>query len=138
LDWPSGATGRHEDQPARGAAALLDVLAEAVQQRQAEGEGLARAGGRLAEDVAAGHGVGQGRRLDGEGVLDALALQGGDQLLLETELGERGAGGLRGGLDGLGGGLDDGLGGVGGNGGAGVDSVERGQAGTPMRIGRVP
>ena len=91
-------TGRHEDQAARGAAALLDLGADAGEQRQAEGQGLARAGGGLAEHVAAGEGVGQGGGLDGERVADAAPLERGHQRLGQAQLAEGGTGGcVRGG-----------------------------------------
>ncbi len=93
-------TGRHEDQAARGAAAVLHVRADAGQQRQAEGEGLARAGGGLAEHVAAGEGVRQRGGLDGERVADAAPLEGGHQLLGQAQLTERRACRLRRGLAG--------------------------------------
>ena len=72
MAWPSGRqrvvhllgqlAGRHEDQATRGAAALLDLGADAGEQRQAEGQRLARAGGGLAEHVAAGERVRAVRR----------------------------------------------------------------------------
>ena len=46
-------------------------VADDLQQRQAEGERLARAGLGLAAHVAAGDGVGDGERLDGKGPVDA-------------------------------------------------------------------
>ena len=57
--------GRHQDQAVRrlGLARAAD---EAGQHRQPEGEGLAGAGLRPAEDVAAGDGVRQRPGLDGE------------------------------------------------------------------------
>ena len=42
------------------------AVGEPGEHRQAEGEGLARAGAAAAEDVAAGEGVGDGRGLDRE------------------------------------------------------------------------
>ena len=93
--------GRHEHQAARGAAALLGLGADAGEQRQAEGEGLARAGGGLAEHVAAGEGVGQGGGLDGERAVDAAPLERGHQLLGQAQLAERRAGRLGRGLDGV-------------------------------------
>ena len=58
---------RGEDQ--RGGAAIGRL--EALDDRHGEGERLARAGGRLGEDVVAGEDVRDDERLDGEGVGDA-------------------------------------------------------------------
>jgi hypothetical protein len=91
-------TGGHEDQAARGAAAVLDLRADAGEQRQAEGERLARAGGGLAEHVTPCEGVGQGGGLDGERAVDAAPLEGGHELLGQAQLTERRT---RGGLDGV-------------------------------------
>ena len=52
-------------------ARLGSALATRCEQREAEGEGLARAGLGLAAHVAAGEGVGDGERLDGKGLVDA-------------------------------------------------------------------
>ena len=60
-------------------------LADAAEEREPEGEGLARAGLGLAADVAPGEGVGDGERLDGEGLGDALARQGRDEVGVEAE-----------------------------------------------------
>ena len=89
-------TGGHEDQAARGAAAVLHLGADAGEQRQAEGERLARAGGGLAEHVAAGEGVGQSGGLDGERAVDAAPLEGGHQLLGQAQLAEVGPAGASG------------------------------------------
>ena len=94
-------TGRDEDQATRGAAALLGVGADAGEQRQAEGQRLARAGGGLAEHVAAGEGVRQGGRLDGERVADAAALERRHQRLGQAQLVEGRAGRARRGLGGV-------------------------------------
>src|SRR2546421_481088 len=51
-------------------------LADAAQQREPEGQGLARARLGLAQDVAPGEGVGDGELLDRERLSDALARQG--------------------------------------------------------------
>ena len=59
--------GRAEDQ--RLDMALLDI--DLLQQRDAEGGGLAGAGLGLADDVAALAGGGDGQRLDGRGLLEA-------------------------------------------------------------------
>ena len=104
MAWPSGRqvvvhllrelAGRHEDQAARGAAAVLDLAADAGQQRQAEGQRLAGAGGGLAEHVAPGEGVRQGGGLDGERAVDAAPLERGDQRLGQAQLAEGRAVGL--------------------------------------------
>ena len=60
-------------------------LADAAEDREAEGEGLPRAGLGLAEHVAPGEGVGDGQLLDGEGFGDALARQGRDEVGVEAE-----------------------------------------------------
>ena len=70
--------GRHEHERAGGAAGAA-AADEAGQQRQAEGERLARAGLAAAEDVPAGEGVGQRPDLDGERRGHAAALQRGHQ-----------------------------------------------------------
>ena len=62
-------TGGDEDQPA-GAAGLR--APDPLEERQAERQGLARAGLGLAADVAAGEAVGDGQGLDGKGSVDAL------------------------------------------------------------------
>ena len=51
-------------------------LADALEEREPEGEGLARAGLGLAAEVAAGEGVGDGEVLDREGLVDAVAREG--------------------------------------------------------------
>ena len=85
-------TGRHEHE-ALGAAGL--GLADAGDHRDAEGDGLARPGGGLAAEVAAGEGVGQGHGLDGERRLDALLGEQGDDGRGDAEVGEGGGhGGL--------------------------------------------
>ena len=123
--------GGHEHQAARGARGRGDVLAEAGEQRQAEGQRLARAGGGLAEHVAAGEGVGQRGGLDGERVADVAPLEGGHQLLGQAQLAE----GRAGRAPRRGGSREESS----WNGVRGVDSVERGHAGgTPIQIGRVP
>ena len=81
------------DGVARGADARVRVAREALEDRQREGGGLA--GARLGggEDVAAGEDEGNGGGLDGGGLRVALALDGGEQLGREAEVGE-GQGGL--------------------------------------------
>jgi hypothetical protein len=83
-----------------------------VQQRHAEGEGLAHAGASLADEVVAGHRQRQGQLLDREGVLDAALAQGADDLLANAQFGERGA--QRSGLGRLDDDLDVGLQAIGG------------------------
>jgi len=63
-------------------------LADAAEEREAEGEGLARARLGLAQHVAPGEGIGDGELLDGEGFGDALARQGRDEIGVEAEVGE--------------------------------------------------
>ncbi len=77
----------HEAAGARGCGA---PAGEAGEQRQAEGEGLARAGLAAAEHVAAGEGVGDGGGLDRERRGDAAAVERGDTRLGQAELGEGG------------------------------------------------
>ena len=60
-----------------------------LEQRDAEGQGLARAGLGLAAHVPTGQGVGDGHGLDGEGVGDPLGGQGLDQGGVDAEGGER-------------------------------------------------
>ncbi len=113
--------GRGEDQAA--GALLLGVAAgQRGEQRQTEGEGLAGAGAAAAEDVLAGQGVRDGRRLDREGGGHAVLGELADDGLVQAQVaeGDLRLGGLDGlgGLDDLGGGLDDHL--VGGGHGGGV------------------
>ncbi|GGR22086.1 hypothetical protein GCM10010196_14610 [Agromyces mediolanus] len=77
--------GRHDDERLD---AGLGVVAEALDEREAEAEGLARAGLRLADDVLAGEGEGDGLLLDGEGIDDALPGEGIDDVRRDAELGE--------------------------------------------------
>ena len=70
--------------------AALGVVAEALDDRQAEPEGLARAGLRLADDVLAGEGEGDGLFLDGEGIDDALPGECVDDVGRDAEFGESG------------------------------------------------
>lgn len=65
-------TGRHDDERERLLAAVLDAL----EQRDAECERLARAGTRLADDVVPAEPDGHRERLDRERFDDALALEG--------------------------------------------------------------
>ena len=61
---------------------------DAVQQRDAETEGLAHAGAGLTDEVVAGEGQRKGEFLDGEGALDADLVQCADDFVADTELGE--------------------------------------------------
>ena len=104
--------GRHDDDGARVAGPRA-TTGEPMQDRQAEGKRLARAGAGAAEHVVPGQGVGDHRGLDGSRLGDALLGEGRDQR------------GTEGGED-VGGGLDSGL--LGGR---------RGHAGTAFS-GRIP
>ncbi len=71
VDLERELTGRREDEGARGAAHLALHAAgrlgeQALHQRSAEGDGLARAGAAAAEHVAAGEHVRDGGGLDRE------------------------------------------------------------------------
>ncbi len=114
-------TGRGEDDAA--GLLLLGVAArQGGEERQTEREGLAGAGATAAEDVLAGQGVRDGRRLDREGGGHAVLRELAHDALRQTEVreGDRGLGGvgLLGGVVGLelglglgeGVGLDQGLG----------------------------
>ncbi|GAB3871870.1 hypothetical protein GCM10029964_009260 [Kibdelosporangium lantanae] len=85
-DLEAQLTGRHDHQDLRGAVARGG---DPVQQRDAEPEGLARTGARLADDVVAGHGQRQGQLLDRERALDAGRGERPGDLLADAELGER-------------------------------------------------
>ena len=78
--------GRHEDQ--RGV--RRGVGLEAVDDRDAEGEGLARAGRRLHQHVAAGERVGHDAGLDRERLGDAAALERCAHGVGHAEIGEGG------------------------------------------------
>jgi hypothetical protein len=77
--------GRGEDQR-RGAAARLDAL----DQRDAEGQGLPRSGRRLDEKVRAAEGVADDQLLDGEGGDDVAARQRAADRLGDAEIGKGG------------------------------------------------
>ena len=79
--------GGHEDQAARVAGPGL-ALVQPGEQRQPEGERLARAGLRAAEHVTAAERVGQRGGLDGERLGDALRLEGTEQRRGQPQLGE--------------------------------------------------
>ena len=66
--------GRHHDQGPWCAIErpYTDAVGDALQQRNAEGEGLAHAGAGLADHIVAGKGERQGQFLDSKGVLDAF------------------------------------------------------------------
>ena len=80
-------TGRHEDERA-GAVRGARAAGEAGEQRQAEGERLARAGLAAAEDVLAGQRVGQRPDLDGERGGHAAPLERGHEALGQAQLAE--------------------------------------------------
>ena len=79
---PGQLAGRHQDKGARPAGL---GPADALEQRQTEGEGLARAGLGLAADVAPGERIGENEGLDGEGLGDALGGEGLGQLGRDAE-----------------------------------------------------
>ena len=79
--------GRHDDERLDAA---LGVVAEALDDREAEPEGLAGAGLRLADDVLAREGEGDGLFLDGEGIDDALPGEGVDDVGRDAEVTESG------------------------------------------------
>ncbi len=84
--------GRGEDEAERATRAALaagELAAEARDHGQREREGLAGAGLAAAEDVASGERVGQGVDLDGEGAVDSLARQDGDEGSRHAERAER-------------------------------------------------
>ena len=66
----------------------LRVETEALDDGEAEAEGLAGSGLRLADDVLAVEGEGDGLRLDGERFDDALGGQSVDHVLVDIEFGE--------------------------------------------------
>jgi hypothetical protein len=77
--------GRHHDERLDAA---LWVVAEALDDGQAEPEGLARSGLGLADDVLPVEGEGDGLLLDGEGIDDALPGERVDDVGRDAELGE--------------------------------------------------
>ncbi|GAC1328004.1 MAG: hypothetical protein NVSMB13_14790 [Mycobacteriales bacterium] len=79
--------GRYDDQRL-GLATARQV--DPLEQRDAEGEGLAGAGPGLADQVGAGKRDRQGQRLDREGRGDADLVEGGDDLGGYTEVSEAG------------------------------------------------
>src|SRR5436190_7630380 len=80
--------GRYENERPRVAGTRT---ADPAEQRQTEREGLAGTGLRLAAEVAAGERVGDGERLNGERVGDAVARERGVEVGWEAEPRERGA-----------------------------------------------
>jgi hypothetical protein len=76
---------RREDQTRRGAVVRVDAL----DQRNREGEGLARSGGRLDEDVVAIEYVLDGERLNGERRVDTALRQCARNSGRYAEIGER-------------------------------------------------
>ena len=81
-------TGGGQDQADGVAGAGLVLLSQALDQREAEGQGLARAGTATAEHVAPGEGVGQGSGLDGEGRGEASRVEVGGEVGVHAEGGE--------------------------------------------------
>ena len=76
---------RHDDERLD---AVRGVEPEALDDGDAEAEGLAGAGLGLADDVLAGKAEGDGLLLDGERVDDALCGEGLDDVLVDAEFGE--------------------------------------------------
>ena len=70
----------------------VGVGGDALQQRHAEGEGLAHAGAGLADQVVAGQRERQGQFLDGEGMLDAFVGERADDFVADAEFGKGGVG----------------------------------------------
>ena len=81
-------TGGDEDEAAR--LTLGARLADAGDERDAERDGLARAGRGAAAEVAAGETVGDGHGLDVERVVETARVEGADELGGYAELGEGG------------------------------------------------
>jgi hypothetical protein len=81
--------GRDEDEAAR-APGLRAPTVQAGQQREAEGQGLARARLATAQQVAPGEGLGEGGRLDGERRGEAARRQRPQHGLGQAEVGEGG------------------------------------------------
>ena len=79
-DLESELAGGGQDQADGVAGAGLVLLRQALDQRQAEGQGFARAGAAAAEHVAPGEGVGQGGGLDGEGRGEAAGVEVGGEV----------------------------------------------------------
>ena len=82
-------TGRDEHE---AAGTLRACLADAGDERDAERDGLARAGGRATAEVAAGETVGDGHGLDVEGVVETARVERADELGGHAERGEGGGG----------------------------------------------
>ena len=80
---------RYEDESTRP---TRSCLADACDERDAEGDGLARAGRRTAAQVAAGQTVGDGHGLDVERVDETVRVEGADEVGRDAEVGEGGAG----------------------------------------------
>ena len=87
-DLDAQLAGGDDHQDARRA--VLGGAAEALQQRDAEAEGLAGAGARLADEVVAGERQRQRQLLDGERAHDPGAAEGRDDRGVDAELGESG------------------------------------------------
>jgi hypothetical protein len=104
-DLDAQLTGGDDDQRLRDAVATLGRGHDALQHRDAEAEGLAGAGARLADEVVAGQREGEGELLDGEGPGDADLGQCRDDVGVDVEVAEQrgvvGDGGAAELLDGL-------------------------------------
>ena len=101
--------GEQDERPRVARTNPAPGLGQTRHERKGEGDGLAGSGAATAQHVAAGQRVGQGRRLDREGLEDALLREDGDEVRGDAELGERRddragrhGGDERRGLDGLG------------------------------------
>jgi hypothetical protein len=84
-------TGGDDDERLRLAVGSLARGENALEQRQAEAEGLAGAGGRLTDQVGAAQRDGQSVFLDREGPVDAGLRKRLDGLGADTQLGKGGA-----------------------------------------------
>ena len=82
VDLDGQLAGRDDDERLD---AGLRVEAEALDEGEAEAEGLARSGLGLADDVLAGEGEGDRLGLDGEGLDDALGRERVDHVLVDVE-----------------------------------------------------
>ncbi|TKJ19109.1 hypothetical protein A6V29_10450 [Blastococcus sp. CCUG 61487] len=81
--------GGDDDQRLRDAVATLGRRGDALQQRDAEAEGLAGAGAGLTDEVVAGQRQREGELLDGEGAGDAGVGQRGDDVGVHVEVAEQ-------------------------------------------------
>ena len=86
LDLEGELAGRHQDEGTREAGT---AAAGALEQREAEGQGLARSRLGLAAHVAAVERVGDAQRLDGEWMGDVAGPESGDEVGRHAERVER-------------------------------------------------